>query len=391
MGLLQIAVKNIRRNMFRTSLTILGVIVAMVTFVLLRTVLSAWTIGEKYAAQDRVATRHKVTFVMTLPKRYADDIKVVPGVRDVAWFNWFGGRLAGRDDVFFANMATDPRSFLRVYDEIDVPPDQEKAWIENRRGALVGAQLARQLDWKVGDKVTLAGTIFPGDWQFTIEGIYSTKKKSIDQSSFWFHWDYLNESEALEAAGGKDQIGWLTTKVDNAGVAGRVAKDIDKLFEVRDVQTLSMSERAMNASFIGMLGSLLTTVDVVSVVILVIMMLILGNTIAMGVRERTREYGVLRAIGFMPTHIATLVLSEAAVIGVLGGVLGVAVCYPLIDQGIGPLMEDNFTGWFPYFRLSESDVAIALLVSAAVASVAAVVPAWQASKLDVIDALRRVG
>jgi putative ABC transport system permease protein len=390
MGLLPLAVKNIRRNLFRTVLTILGVVVAMVTFVLLRTVLSAWTVGEKYAAQDRVATRHKITFVMTLPKRYADDLKVVPGVRDVTWFNWFGGRLAGKDDVFFANMATDPESFLRVYDEIDVPPAQKKAWLENQRGALIGSQLARQLGWKVGDKVTLAGTIYPGDWPFVIEGIYTTKKKSIDQSSFWFHWKYLNESDdLLESA--KDQIGWLTTKVDNAGVAGRVSKDIDKLFETRDTQTLSMSERAMNASFIGMLGSLLTTVDVVSIVILVIMMLILGNTIAMGVRERTREYGVLRAIGFMPGHIATLVLGEAAVIGVLGGVLGVAVCYPLIDGGLGPLMEDNFTGFFPYFRLQDMDVLIALAVSAVVASVAAIVPAWQASKLDVVDALRRVG
>jgi putative ABC transport system permease protein len=388
--MLSIAIKNIRRNLFRTGLTILGVIVAMVTFVLLRTVLSAWTIGEKYAAQDRVATRHKITVVMTLPTRYAEDIKVVPGVRDVAWFNWFGGRLAGRDDVFFANMATDPESFLRVYDEIEVPPDQKKAWIENRQGALIGVQLARQLGWKVGDKVTLSGTIFPGDWPFVIEGIYSTKKKSIDQSSFWFHWDYLNDSDVLPEEG-KDQIGWLTSKVDSAGVAGRVAKDIDALFEVRDTQTLSMSERAMNASFIGMLGSLLTTVDVVSVVILVIMMLILGNTIAMGVRERTREYGVLRAIGFLPKHIVTLVLGEAAAIGVLGGMLGVAVCYPLIDGALGPLMEDNFTGFFPYFRLTDSDVVIALAISVVVASVAAIVPAWQASKLDVVDALRRVG
>ena len=388
--MLPIAFKNIRRNLFRTGLTILGVIVAMVTFVLLRTVLSAWTIGEKYAAQDRIATRHKITFVMSLPKRYADDIKVVPGVRDVTWFNWFGGRLAGRDDVFFANMATDPESFLRVYDEIDVPPAQKKAWLEDRQGALIGAQLARNLGWKVGDKVTLAGTIYPGDWQFTVDGIYTTKKKSIDQSSFWFHWNYMNESDALMPEA-KDQIGWITSKVDNAGIAGRVAKDVDKIFEVRDTQTLSMSERAMNASFIGMLGSLLTTVDVVSIVILVIMMLILGNTIAMGVRERTREYGVLRAIGFLPKHIATLVLGEAAAIGVLGGVLGVLVCYPLIDGALGPLMEDNFTGFFPYFRLSDSDVVIALLVSIVVASIAAIVPAWQASKLDVIDALRRVG
>jgi putative ABC transport system permease protein len=140
-----------------------------------------------------------------------------------------------------------------------------------------------------------------------------------------------------------------------------------------------------------MLGSLLTTIDVVSIVILAIMMLILGNTIAMGVRERTREYGVLRAIGFMPKHLAALVLGEAAAIGIVGGVLGVLVCYPLINQGIGVFMEDQMANFFPYFKLSDSDVVLALVVSAVVAAVAAAVPAYQASKLDVIDALRQVG
>jgi len=389
-SLFSIAVKNVGRNLFRTALTVLGVVVAMVTFVLLRTVLSAWTMGAEYAAQDRVATRHKITFVMSLPLRYAQDARNVPGVRDVAYFNWFGARLPGHDDVFFANMATDPESFLRVYDEIEVPEAQRKAWLEDRKGALVGAQLARQLGWKVGDKVTLAGTIYPGNWEFTIDGIYTAKRRSIDQSSFWFHWKYMNESGALPASM-KDQIGWIVSRVDNAGNAGRVSKALDKLFESRDIQTLSMSERAMNASFIGMLGSLLTTVDVVSIVILAIMLLILGNTIAMGVRERTREYGVLRAIGFAPRHIVALVLGEAAAIGLAGGVTGVALCYPLINRGIGRFMEDHFSNFFPYFRLAEGDAVVALVISVAVAAIAAAVPAHQASKLDVVDALRRVG
>jgi putative ABC transport system permease protein len=384
----RVAVKNVGRNWFRAVLTILGVAVAMLAFVLLRTVLTAWTTSADYAAQDRVATRHKITFVMTLPKRYAEDVRSIPGITDVSYFNWFGGRLPDREDAFFANMATDPKSFLRVYDEIAVPPAQKEAWFGNRRGALVGTQLARQFGWKVGDKVTLTGTIFPGNWEFVIEGIYSTKRKSIDQSSFYFHWDYLNESVPAQM---KDEIGWITTKVQSAGAAARVAKDIDRLFDSRDIQTLSMSERAMNTSFLGMLSTLLKAIDVVSIVILMIMMLILGNTIAMSVRERTQEYGVLRAIGFMPRHIAVLVLGEAMAIGLVGGLIGVGLGYPLINQGVGQFIEDNFTGFFPYFRVAERDALIAVAVAMVVAVVASALPAYGASKLNVIDALRRVG
>jgi putative ABC transport system permease protein len=389
-SLLGIAVKNVGRNLFRAILTVLGVVVAMLAFVLLRTVLSAWTAGAEYAAQDRVASRHKITMVMTLPKRYAEDVRVIPGVKEVAYFSWFGARVPDREDVFFANIATDPEQFLRVYDEIALPDAQKKVWADDRQGAVIGAQLARQMHWKVGDKVTLNGTIYPGEWQFNIDGIYTAKRRSIDQSTFYFNWKYMNESPDLPPPM-KDQIGWIVSKIEKASMSGRIAKDIDNLFESRDTQTLSMSERAMTASFMGMLGSLLTTVDVVSIVILAIMMLILGNTIAMSVRERTQEYGVLRAIGFQPRHLAALVLGESAAVGVVGGVLGLVLCYPLIDKVIGPFMEDNFANFFPYFRLAEGDAFIALGVSIAVAAVAALIPAYQASKLDVVDALRRVG
>lgn len=390
MTLGSIAVKNIGRNLFRTCLTILGVAVAMLAFLLLRTVLSAWMVGADFAAKDRVATRHKVTFVMSLPRRYVDDIRQVPGVTDVTWANWFGARLPGKDDVFFANMATDPESFLRVYDEIEVPEPQRSNWLQNRQGALVGAALAKQLELKVGDKITLRGTIYPGDWPMTVEGIYTAKRKSIDQSSLWFHWNYINENPALPQQM-KGQIGWTIARVKDASQAASVSKRIDQLFDVRDTQTLSMSERAMNQSFLGMFATLLKAIDLVSLVILVIMMLILGNTIAMGVRERTHEYGVLRAIGFMPKHLAIFVLGEAATIGVIGGVIGVGVAYPLVNNVIGVFIEENMAGMFPYFRMAERDALLALVIATAIGVVAAAIPAYRASKLDVIDALRRVG
>jgi putative ABC transport system permease protein len=384
-----IAVKNIRRNLFRTVLTMLGVIVAMMAFLLLRTVITSWLMGVELAAKDRVATRHKVTFIMTLPKRYVEDVRAVPGVKEVAYFNWFGAKMAGKEDAFFGNMATDPESFLRVYDEIVVPEDQKKNWFENRQGALVGAALAKSLGLKVGDKITLKGTIFPGDWPMTVEGIYTTTRKSIDQSTLWFHWKYLNESPVLTPPM-KDQVGWITSKIDNASQAASITKKIDTMFDTRDVQTLSMDEGSMNASFMGMFATLLKAIDLVSIVILVIMMLILGNTIAMGTRERTHEYGVLRAIGFMPKHLAFFVLGEAAVIGLLGGLVGVGLSYFMVNNGMGQAIEENSGGMFLYFRMKESHALAGIAIATVSAALAAAVPAYRASKLDVIDALRRV-
>jgi putative ABC transport system permease protein len=178
--------------------------------------------------------------------------------------------------------------------------------------------------------------------------------------------------------------------VPDAAQAAAVAQRIDKIFEPRDIQTISMSERAMTTSFLGMISTLLNAVQIVSFVILLIMMLILGNTIAMGVRERTHEYGVLRAIGFMPRHLSAFVIAEAAVIGLLGGAVGLAIGIPLLNEGVSRYFEESFTGLFPYFRVAQRDAVIAMVLSVVIAVVAAVIPAYQASKLHVTDALRKI-
>lgn len=388
MNLATIAIKNTRRNLFRTVLTILGVAVAMLAFLLLRTVLSAWLTGVEYSAKDRLGTRHKVTFVMTLPKRYVEDVRQVPGVQSVTWFNWFGGKMPGKEDQFFGTMAVDPKSFLQVYDELQLQPEQRSKWLEDRRGAIVGSALAKQFNWKVGDHIIMEGSIFPGEWEFNIDGIYTAARKSLDQSSFYFHWEYLNES-VPEAQ--REQVGWIASRVPDPSQAATVAARIDKLFDPRDIQTLTMSEKAMQNSFLGMISTLLDALKIVSVVILLIMMLILGNTIAMGVRERTHEYGVLRAIGFLPKHLSWFVVGEATLLGLIGGGIAVGVGVPLINQGVGRFIEENFTGMFPYFRVENSDALLAITLSIVLAVVASILPAYQVGKLHVTDALRKVG
>ncbi|HMJ14025.1 MAG TPA: FtsX-like permease family protein [Polyangiaceae bacterium] len=388
MRLSALGVRNVLRNRARTVLTILGVAVAIVAFMALRTVLTSWTEAVNHAAKDRIATRHKITFVMTLPKRYVDDVRSTPGVVKATFSNWFGGQNPKNENEFFATIAVEPQSFLEVFDEIQVPADQRESWLQNRRGAVVGDVLAKKFGWKVGDRVTLKGTIYPGNWEFDISGIYTATRRSVDRSTFWFHWDYLNESVDARS---KDQIGWIAARIDKPEAAAQIAKRIDTHFDEKDIQTLSMSERALNTSFLGMFTTVLKAMDVVSIVILLIMMLILGNTIAMGVRERTNEYGVLRAIGFLPKHIALFVVGEAITIGALGGLVGILLSYPLVENGIGRWLEENMGGFFPYFRIADGTTVAAALLSLGLGALAAAIPAYRASKLDVIDALRRIG
>lgn len=391
MRLSAIGVRNVLRNRFRTVLTALGVAVAILAFVMLRTILSAWTAAVDHAAKDRVGTRHKVSMILPLPGRYVAEVEQIPGVEKAAPASWFGAKDPKHEQEFFATIAVEAESFLSVYDEVKVAPDAREAWMQNRRGALVGDVLAKKLGWKVGDRVTLQGTIYPGDWEFEISGIYTATRRSIDRSTFWFHYDYLNEWLKDRTPAQADQVGWIVSRIDDPSQAAAISKRIDQHFDSRDVQTLSMSERALNTSFLGMISAILSALDIVSVVILLIMTLILGNTIAMGVRERTNEYGVLRAIGFLPKHLALFVLGESIAIGAIGGLLGVLAAYPLIEQGLGRFLEENMGGFFPYVRIAPTTIGVAFGLALLLGALAAGFPAYRASKLDIVDSLRKVG
>src|SRR5581483_8003860 len=174
-----LAASNLRRNKLRSALTVIGTGVAILTFVLLRTVVWAWTAQTQDANSDRVVTRHKVTFVLSLPKRYVDEVRAMKGVETVTWANWFGGKDPNHDQEFFATIACDPKTMFEVYDDMKSSPEHMKAFIENRQGALVGEKLMKRLGWKVGQTVTLQSQIFGGDWEFKIEGTYEALKKSV--------------------------------------------------------------------------------------------------------------------------------------------------------------------------------------------------------------------
>lgn len=383
-----IAARNLKRSWFRTLFTVAGSAVALIAFIMLRTLLWAWNIGAEYAAQDRLGTRHKVSFIMPLPKRYIEDVRTVQGVKDATFANWFGARLPTKPDEFFMNLAVDPASYVRVIDEISLSDEDSARWMGDRKGAIVGKVLAKKMGWSVGQKVVLEGTIYPGDWEFTIDGVYTAKRKSLDESEFFFHWDYLNEALPPDQ---RDKIGWIMTRISDVQRSGEVSASIDRLFDDRDIQTATMSERNMQAGFMAGFSAILKALDIVSIIILGIMLLILGNTIAMGVRERTREYAVLRAIGFEPWHVRFFIIAEATTLGIVSGVVGVGIAYPFVNDVFGRALEENMGSWFPYFRVEPTTAGVAILIAIGLAIAASLLPSIQAARISVTDALRRVG
>ncbi len=387
-----LSARNLLRNRFRTVLTVAGVAVAIVTFITLRTVVYAWTVATEVAPKDRVVTRNKVSFVVPLPKRHFDRVQQVPGVKKSTFANWFGGRDPRHESEFFASMAVDTHTVFDVYTEMQVPPDQLQAWKDDRNGAIVGDALAGKLGWKIGDRVTLESGIYyttpDNPWTFTIRGIYTATARSVDRSTFMFHWQLLNERQSERD---RDYVGWVVSRVTDPSRAADICQAIDRMFDDSDMQTLSQDERSFNASFLASFSAVLKAIDIVSVAILVIMMLILGNTIAMGVRERTNEYGVLRALGFSRWHLGGLVLGESLAAGVLGSILGLAVAYPFVEGGLGRWLEENMGAFFPFFRIDPVTAVSAAVLAVALSGIAAILPAWQVTQLRVVDALRRIG
>jgi putative ABC transport system permease protein len=388
MNLGVLATRNLTRNKTRVALTILGVAAAVLAFLVMRTVVWAWSFAAETGAQDRLATRHRVSFILPLPRHYADKVRAVPGVAAATWMNWFGAKDPNDEKDFFANLAVDHTTFADVYKDVVIPAEQLEAWKAEPQGAIIGDVLAIRKGWKVGDKVTLLGTIYPGNWDFKIVGIYTITSKAFDRSQFLFRWDYLNNKVSERR---KDEIGWILSRIEDPKKSADVTQAIDKIFDDHDNQTLSQSERALNQSFLGMFSAVLTALDIVSLVILVIMMLILGNTIAMGVRERTYEYGVMRAIGFLPRHITGFIVGEGLFVGLLGGLLGLALSVLLIG-GMGAWIEESpMASFFPFFRLQVTAALAAIAFAVLLGGIASLVPAFRAARLSVTDALRRVG
>ncbi len=347
----------------------------------LRSILTAWYASSEASAADRVVTRNAVSLINPLPLSYRGRIAAVPGVTEVTYSNWFGGYYKDRKN-FFANFAIEPKTALDVFD-LRFVEGRPEDFIGDRNSCIVGKGLAQRFGWKMGDVVPLISEIYPGDWRFRIAGIVHSPDDETVANNLFFQWARLNEGLPPSR---KDTVGLFTIKIANPNDSTRVIREVDALFANSDNETHSETEKAFRLNFVAGSSAILSALEVVSGVILVIMALILGNTLAMGLRERTSELGTMRAIGFLPRQVQLVSLAEGALLGIVGGGLGVAIAPLALSATHEVLILFGFGFPLPLRPL----IAVATVAAAAaIGSIASMVPAWQAGRLDVVTALRR--
>jgi putative ABC transport system permease protein len=382
---LKLILRNSFRHKLRAFLTILGVAVAILAFGLLRTLVGLWYLGVETSSSTRLVTRSSISLVFSLPIAYRERIRQVPGVTDISTMNWFGGVYISEKN-FFPNFAVEPESFLRIYPEFVMDPAEKKAFLADRQGAVAGRKLAAKYGWKVGDRVTLKGTIFPGQWEFVLRGIYSGAQKSTDETQFFFHWDYLNEAMRKTVPRRADQVGIFMVAVDRPDRAAEVSENVDALFRNSLAETRTETEKAFQLSFVAMTEAIMIAIQIVSYVVIVIIMVVAANTMAMTARERLGEYATMKTLGFRGYHIAGTVFGESLFIATLGGLLGVLGSFPAAH-----LIETQLSQFFPVFTIARSTVLLQLASALVVGVAAGIFPTWRGATIRIAEGLRRIG
>ena len=379
-----LVLRNALRHKLRTTLTIVGIVVAIAAFGMLRTIVDAWYAGANASSSARLVTRSAVSLVFPLPLNYAQKIRQIDGVAAVGWANWFGGIYVSERN-FFAQFGVSP-SYFDLYPEFVLSDDERRAFTGDRVGAVAGRKLADKYGWKVGDQIPLRGTIYPGTWTFNLRGIYEGAEEGTDTSTFFFHFDYLNETIKRRYPGRGDQAGVFVELLRNADDAAAVSQAIDATFRNSLAETLTETEKAFQLGFVSMSEAILLAIQAVSYVVIVIIMAVMANTMAMTARERYGEYATLKAIGFSNGFVATLIFAESMAIALAGGLLGIALTFPLA-QAFAHTIGSILAG----FKVSEQTVVMQFAAAMIVGVVAAAVPAWRAARVRIVEGLRAIG
>jgi putative ABC transport system permease protein len=383
--ILKLAFRNAFRHILRTLLTILSVTIALLAFGLLQTVVNAWYTLPEASSANRLVTRNSISLIFSLPLSYRDRIRKIEGVQRTSYGNWFGG-IYREAKNFFPNIAVEPESYLALYPEFLLPEDQKKNFFHNRKACIAGYKTASIYGWEIGDIITLKGTIFPGNWEFTLAGIYRGKGKATDESQFFFHWDYLNETLKKTSPRQADQVGFYVIGITDADSAAKVATAVDDTFKNSLAQTLTETERAFQLGFITMSEAILTAIHLISLVIIIIMMAVVTNTMSMTFRERIHEYATLKTLGFSPWLIFWMIFCESLTITMTGCAIGMALTFPVV-KSFG--MSSNL--YLPAFRVDHGIFSLYLMASLLVGFTASLLPAWRAARITIAEGLRRIG
>ncbi|PYX40512.1 MAG: hypothetical protein DMG81_06005 [Acidobacteria bacterium] len=382
MTLAQFVAKNAFRNRRRSVLTILSITFSLLLLTVMMSIWRGFYIDQ--GAPDsalRIMTRHRVSLAFFLPAYYRNKIRVLPGVTHVVAMTRFGGKYKDdRPENFFAQFATDPSEYMEVAADKIVPAEQVKAWQQDRTGCLVDQALASKHHWKIGDRVVLLGNIFPTNLELTIRGIYSMDPPN---NSLYFHAKYLEESIGWF----KDKAGFYFIRVNSPSDVARVSREIDDVFHNLPEPTKSESEKAFQLDFIATLGNVKAFILGICGAVVFAILIVCANTMALSIRERTREAAVLRTLGFTRARLLSLCLAESVTVAVLGGVVGVFLATALLYLiGKSPL-----PGLPTAMKVTVPITLLSLAAAALVGLLSALVPAYNASRSDIVEGLRHIG
>ena len=388
--------KHLRKTWIRTGSTVLGMALCIFLICVLQTVAAAINNAMSGAATDRLVTRHRVSLVFPLPQTYLARIQSVPGVKLVARSNWFGGLPGSGQNAdfknFFPNFAVDAEQYFGMHPEIVIAPDQMKAFMDDRRGAVIGADLVEKFGWKLGSTFQLTSIIPPYQvghpFDFVVRAVYAldrTKSKGGSNSVMFFHYTYLYEATNRHAG-----VGTYNLQIANPNQAAAIAKGVDSQFENSDAETKTETEQAFLASFIAQAGPLVFLLNFIGLAVAFTVLLVTANTMSMAVRERRKEIAVLKTLGFPSRLVLTLVLSEAGTLGVVGGLLGVGLAAALISNlakipGLGTALQT-----FPNIELNPTVASVTFAAAALLGLSAGLVPAVAAFRANITSMLRQV-
>ena len=386
MKFLHLVWRNLMRRKIRTFITIMTIMVAFLLFGGLMAIRAAFSMGVDVAGADRLMMIHKVSIIQPLPKSYGDRIRAVEGITALSHANWFGGYYQEPSN-FVQSVAVDPETWLQMYPEFEVPEDQKKVWLGDRIGAIIGADLAARMNWKVGDRVPLLAPIYQvakdGPWEFTIDGIYNSSKQGVDKTQFFFHYEYLNEV-MRKIPGMADVVGWYVFRVADPSTSDQLAKRIDAMFANSSAETKTATEKAFVSDFAKQIGDIGSIMMAIAGIVMFFILFVAGNAMAQSVRERINELGVLKTLGFTDGRILSLVLMESCAIAILGGGLGLLLSWTFITT-----FGDPTGGLLPIFHFPPRDVIFGALLVFVLGIGTGMIPALQASRLKIVDALRR--
>ena len=374
---------NLFRKKARLVLTIGSFAVALFLFALLGVVNDAFSRGADVVSADRLVIINRTSIINTIPLSYRDEILRIPGVKCITHNNWFGGVYQDPKN-FFPQFVIDPENQRQVYPELIVPDDQWNTFLKDRQGAIVGAATMKRFDWKIGDRIPIKTTLYglqDKPMEFNIDGVYHGAKPEDDETQFWIQWEYFKESVPDSLKG---QVGWYVLRVDNPDDAPRIAKTIDNMYLNSPYETKTETESAFAQGWVKQFGNIKFLIISIGTVVFFTLLLVTGNTMAISVRERTNELGVLKAIGFSDRAVLGFILGESMVIA-LAGCIGL-----LLALGAIPALSRALAGMLPPLLVSAKTVVYGIVAALIVGFASGILPAYGAMRMRVVNALRRV-